>query len=208
MAFSDFTLEEVCSAFTLDLKQGKDLFGGVSAARIGPLLRDLLEENVPLALSIHTEKARSELIVAPILVEVRRLMDRRISFFSGVDFDVSPSQGLNGPCDFILAASPLQLILRCPVLMIVQAKNDNIKSGLGPCVAKMAAARVFNEKDHEGPSRIYGAVTTGSLWRFLTLDEDKIFIDNRENYVSSLGKILGILLHCVGGDPEMAGAAA
>ncbi len=52
---------------------------------VSPSLRSILDEYVPLATSIHTEKARSEFIVAPILLEVRRLMDRRISLFSGLE---------------------------------------------------------------------------------------------------------------------------
>jgi len=44
-----------------------------------------------LALAIGTEKARSEMIIAPVLIEVRRQMQRKISLFSGVDFPVDPS---------------------------------------------------------------------------------------------------------------------
>ena len=138
--------------------------------------------------SIHTEKARSEFIVAPILAEVRKLMNHRISLFSGVDFNVDPAQGLNGTCDFILAASPVQLFLQRPVVMIVEAKNDNIKSGLGQCVAEMVAARLFNERQGDGPSTIHGAVTTGSIWRFLKLDGATVFIDQPEYYLDRAGK--------------------
>jgi hypothetical protein len=77
---------------------------------ISPLLQMLLEENVPLALAINTEKARSELIVTPILLEVWRLMRREISLFSGIEFNVAPDRGLNGVCDFILSRSPMQLV--------------------------------------------------------------------------------------------------
>jgi hypothetical protein len=53
-----------------------------------------------LALNINTEKARSELIIAPLLVELRRLLNREISLFSGIDFTVDENQNLNGFCDF------------------------------------------------------------------------------------------------------------
>jgi hypothetical protein len=207
MAYSDFTLAVACSTFALDVDEERDLFNSITAVRISSLLRSILDEYVPLATSIHTEKARSEFIVAPILGEVRRLMNHRISLFSGVDFDVEPAKGLNGTCDFILAASHIQLFLRSPVLMIVEAKNDNIKSGLGQCVAEMVAARVFNART-EGPTTIYGTVTTGSLWKFLKLDGGTVFVDRAEYHVDQVDKILGILLHCVGGDPATAGAAA
>ena len=60
------------------------------------LLRQTLQENVPLALDISTEKAHSEFIIAPVLLEVRRQLDHRISLFSGVEFNVNPEQGLRG----------------------------------------------------------------------------------------------------------------
>ena len=40
-------------------------------------------------------------------------------------------KGLRGTCDFLLSLSPLQLTVQAPVVAIVEAKNNNIKSGLG-----------------------------------------------------------------------------
>jgi hypothetical protein len=208
MAYSDFTLEAACSTFLLDLNQEVDLFAAVPEAGISAHLRETLDEFLPLAKSIHTEKARSEFIVAPILGEVRKLMRHRISLFSGTDFNVDPGKGLNGTCDFILAASNIQLFVRSPVVMIVEAKNDNIKAGLGQCVAEMVGARLFNERTREGASTIHGAVTTGSVWQFLKLEARVVYIDRSEYHVDHLEKVLGILVHCVGGDPTAAGAAA
>jgi len=208
MAYSEFTLEMACTSFALDLNEDKELFAGVPTVRISHLLRANLDEYVPLATSIHTEKARSEFIVAPILGEVRKLMNHQVSLFSGVDFNVDPARGLSGTCDFILAGSPIQLFVRNPLLMIVEAKNDNIKSGLGQCVAEMVAARLFNEAAGEGARVIHGCVTTGSIWKFLRLEATTILIDLTEYYVEQVDKLLAILLHCVGGGPATAGAAA
>jgi len=55
---------------------------------------------------------------------------------------------------------------------------------------------------------IHGAVTTGSIWKFLKLNEGTIFIDRPEYYLDQLDKVLGILAHCVGEHPATAGAAA
>jgi hypothetical protein len=208
MSYSEFTLETACQCFALDTDQTMDLFGAIPVARVNPLLRSILDYYVPLATSIHTEKARSEFIVAPILAEVRRLMNEKISLFSGISFEVDKSQGLDGTCDFILAASANQMFLSRPVVMIVEAKNDNIKSGMGQCVAEMVAARLFNQQQCEGTTILHGAVTTGSVWKFLKLAEATVFIDRREYYLDQLDKLLGVLAHCVGGDPAMAGAAA
>src|SRR5262249_20277502 len=157
---------------------------------------------------VHTEKARSEFIVAPILGEVCTLMDRRISLFSGVSFEIDKARGLDGTCDFILSDSMNQMFVTRPVLMIVEAKNDNIKAGLGQCAAEMMAARLFNNRQGEGLSTIHGAVTTGSVWKFLKLEEEMLYTDRAEYYLDQVDKVLGILLHCVGGDPASAGAAA
>ena len=118
---------------------------------VSPLLRALLDEYVPLAyLDPHGESPLGIHRGARFSPKFGKLMKHRISFFSGIDFNVDPAKGLNGTCDFILAASPIQLFLRSPVLMIVEAKNDNIKSGLGQCAAEMVAARVFNEREGDG----------------------------------------------------------
>src|SRR5436190_20527053 len=121
MSYSDFTLERAQRVFALALREREDMFHDIEEQAISPLLRATLDENVGLAMAINTEKARSELIVAPVLVEVRRQLGHRVSLFSGVDFNVAPEQGLNGTCDFILARSPSQWILGAPVLTVVEA---------------------------------------------------------------------------------------
>ncbi len=93
-------------------------------------------------------------------------------------------------------------------MTIVEAKNDNIKEGLGQCGAEMVAARIFNERDGEGLTTIHGAVTTGTNWRFLKLDGDVLYVDRPEYPLEPVGKILAILLHCVGHNPATADVAA
>ncbi len=208
MSYSGFKLESACQSFELALNHDTDLFGDVAAIPVSVLLRSILDDYLPLATSIHTEKARAEFIVAPILAEVRRLRQKQISLFSGLGFEIDQALGLDGSCDFILAASPNQLFLSRPVVMIVEAKNDNIKSAFGQRVAEMVAAQILHRRQHEAPTIIYGAVTTGSIWKFLKLTEKTVFIDQPEYYLDQLDKVLGILLHCVGEAPANAGAAA
>lgn len=195
MAYSDFTLVQVRRAFQLTFEEQTDLFATIAPVAPSDLLQTILEEQTPLALSIHTEKARSELILVPILVEVRRRLQRQISLFSGVDFTVAPEQGLNGVCDYILSAVPEQLVVSAPVVMIVEAKNDNIKAGLGQCIAEMVAARQFNEREGSGVTTVYGVVSTGSIWKFLRLADTTVCVDMPEYYLDNLAKILAILLH-------------
>ena len=197
MAYSDFTLASVQRQFHLTIHEAQDLFVVAPEVSVSDFLHTTLDENVPLALAIQTEKARSELIIAPILVELRKLLHRQISLFSGVDFSVDPDNGLNGVCDFIITRSPQQLFVTRPVLMLVEAKNENIKSGLAQCIAEMIAAQRFNASEETESHRIAGVVTTGSTWKFLQLEDTQGTIDQREYYINEVGKILGILRYLV-----------
>jgi len=102
------------------------------------------------------------MIIAPILISVRKHLNGQISLFSGIDFTVDGQKGLNGTCDFIISRSPKLLILTAPVVTIVEAKKENINAGLGQCVAEMVAAKLFNEREGNNIQTIYGTVTTGT----------------------------------------------
>ena len=201
MSYSNFSIESVSSEFQLRVSDQEDLFGSISPVEVGPHLSAHLEEYVPMAIGIGTEKGRSELIVAPMLLDVRRRMGGSIGFFSGVEFNVDASRGLNGVCDFLLSKSRLQIMVTAPVLAVVAAKKDDIRSGLGQCASEMIAVQVFNERAGQVPSMVYGVVTTGTVWRFLSLDESALAIDRLEYPIDHAGKVLGILVHCVGGRP-------
>lgn len=198
MTYSDFTIEAVERTFSLALREDVALFDAVPPAPIRPEFRAFLDDKAALAVDLNTEKARSEMIIAPILFEVRDLARRRIGLFSGIRFDVAPERGLAGSCDFILSRSPSRLVLKAPVLTVVEAKNENMKAGVGRCIAEMVAAHIFNEREGEGAAAVFGAVTTGTAWRFLRLDRETVSVDRAEYNLGQLEKVLGILLHCVG----------
>jgi len=197
MAYSDFTLTAVQKQFHLTLQEIRDLYATVPEVTVSDFLQVTLDENVPLALAIHTEKARSELIITPLLVELRKLLNRQISLFSGVDFTVDPEHGLNGVCDFIITRSPHQLFVSAPILMLVEAKNENMKAGLAQCMAEMVAAQRFNASEGSTSTRVAGVVTTGSNWKFLQLEEAQVTVDQRKYYIDQVGKILAVLRHLV-----------
>jgi hypothetical protein len=197
MAYTHFTLEHISKTFALTIEEGHDLFVAAPKVEASTFLSGYLEQTVPLALAISTEKARSELIIAPILVELRHRLNNQISLFSGVDFPVAPEQGLNGVCDFLISRSRQQIYISCPVVALVEAKNDSIKSGLAQCMAEMLAARMFNEREGSGIEVVYGAVTNGSQWKFLKLHSDTLLVDVRDYFIDNLPKILGILVEMV-----------
>jgi len=197
MAYSDFTLSDIKEKFQIVTEEQVDIFPNIEAEKISDYLNETLKENIPLALAIHTEKARSEMIVTPILIEIRKILNHRISLFSGVEFNVDKEKGLNGICDYLISLSKEQLYVTSPVISVVEAKNDNIKSGLAQCSAEMIASQIFNEQKQDRIDTIYGIVTTGSIWKFLKLDGKTLYIDIKEYYLEQLGKIMGIMLHII-----------
>jgi hypothetical protein len=197
MAYSDFKLSEIIQKFELTLNEVSGLFADVPEEEPSNLLTTILKENIDLAVSINTEKARSEMIISPILLEVRRKLNNEISLFSGVDFNVDNQQGLNGFCDFLISLSKEQLFVRAPVITLVESKNENLKSGLAQCIAEMLAAQLFNEQKQNAIKIIYGAVTIGTIWQFLKLEDKTISIDLTEYYIKDVKKILGILISAI-----------
>lgn len=193
MAYSDFTLAKVRETFQLTIDEKRNLFRDVPQVKSSAILTTLLEEYIQLATAINTEKARSELLIVQVLTEVRRQFNYQISLFSGTDFNVDASKGLNGFCDFILCASEEQFDIIAPVVTVVEAKNENLKGGLGQCIATMIGAKLFNQNAQREVKTIYGVVTSGTNWRFLTLEEQTVCIDSVEYYINNVEKILGIL---------------
>jgi len=193
MPFSSFTIKKVLKEFSLELVDNVALFSGMEPREISNHLKETLSDNVSLAVSVNTEKARSELIIAPVLVEIRKIFDKKISLFSGIEMNIDKERDLFGFCDFIISKSPEQLFLSTPVITIVEAKNENIMNGLGQCSAEMIASKIFNEQDGTTLSKIYGVVTSGNLWKFLKLEGNKIYIDLEDYSIKEVSKILGIL---------------
>ncbi len=193
MAYSDFTLKAVKEKFQLTINENPNIFHGFSQQQPNKLLVDTLEFNLPLALAINTAKSRSEMIIAPILLEIKRRANSQISLFSGNEFNIDKSQGLNGDFDFLISLSPEQIYIQAPVLAIVEAKKENLNLGLGQCGALMLAAQLFNQQEGNEIPIIYGAVTTGNIWKFLRLQDRNLDIDLTEYSIDNLSKILGIL---------------
>jgi hypothetical protein len=72
---------------------------------------------------------------------------------------------LVGECDFILSAAPPVPALRAPLVTIVEAKRNEVESGVWQCIAQMVGAREFNQQSGGGPEAIYDCVTNAETWR-------------------------------------------
>ncbi|RKU38445.1 hypothetical protein C6496_06440 [Candidatus Poribacteria bacterium] len=197
MAYSNWTLESVVPTFQLEKIDTAGLFSEIEPVMPSEYLTTGLAKKAPLATAIGTEKARSEMIVADVLVDLLDHSDRSISLFSGIDFSVDVENGLTGVCDFLVSLSPNQFYLEAPVIILVEAKNTDVKLGLGQCVAEMLAAQRFNAEKGNDIPYIYGASTTGIDWVFLKLEEKRLHIDMTTYQIAQCDKLLGILASMV-----------
>jgi hypothetical protein len=193
MSYREFTLKDIRTKLGIEMEEELSLYDDVTPVSPPPALVEWLRENEPLATAINTEKARSELIIAPVLLEVRRLLDKKIGFFSGREFNVDPARGLNGVCDFMLSLSRERYMITAPLMVVVEAKNEDMVGGLPQCLAEMYAVQLYNQQESLSLPAVHGAVSTGTNWRFLKLSGQNAWIDVREYYLHELGTILGIL---------------
>jgi hypothetical protein len=194
MSYSDFTIRRLKQEFGLIFVEGKRFLPTLESTPASPALMAFLEESLPLAIATGSEKARSELLISPILLEVRKLLDRKVSLFSGEDFTVDPAQGLSGICDFLISRSPAQLDIEAPAVIIVEAKKADLKSGIPQCIAEMVAAQKFNHANQQSIPRIYGSVTNGEQWRFLKLEDQQVTIDLTDYPLPPVEPILSMLM--------------
>jgi hypothetical protein len=177
MPYSQFTFSKVKEQFDLTIAEGIRFFPEhIAPIAPSPKLLAILED-IPWAIAVDTEKARSEVIINPILLELRRIFDRQISVFSGEEFSVDPAIGLTGFCDFLISKSPEQLAIEAPAIVVIEAKKADLKVGIGQCIAEMVAAQRFNQASDRPVSAIYGCISSGTQWRFLKLENSVVTID-------------------------------
>lgn len=194
MPYSQFTsIGKAKEAFGLETLEGGRFLPPTEPIVPSAALTAYLEESLPLA-ALASEKARSEGIIYPILLEVRRILNRQISLFSGEDFTVDEAVGLNGICDFLLSRSPEVLEIEAPAIVIVEAKKADLRTGFGQCIAEMVAGQRFNAAKKCPIPTIYGSVSSGTQWRFLKLEGITVTLDLTDYPLPPMEQILGMLV--------------
>jgi hypothetical protein len=199
MAYSNFTYDDLKQQF------------GVSIASVSLGLRaNIVEPSSWLQQTLsftslarlRTEKAKSEMVIAPILTELTQRNKDAISMYSGTTLNADAARGLNGECDFMLSNKPNAYLLESPVIALVEAKNDNLDNGIPQCIAQMLGARIFNEREGVQTASIHGCVTTGAEWQFLQLDiagthpnsaKSLVLLDTDVYFIDNLPRLLGAL---------------
>ena len=118
-------------------------------------LRQRIDESLPLV-SLSSETARRETLVAPTLLEVARYCQCQLR----IEYPLLVNNWLKGNLDYFLK--------RHPGLLVVEAKNDDLTRGFTQLAVELIAVSEVEEGDV-----FYGAVTIGDAWRFGRLEKSK-----------------------------------
>jgi|AntRauTorckE5430_2_1112549.scaffolds.fasta_scaffold31747_2 hypothetical protein len=197
-SYSHFSLEDISNQFGI-LNKRQRLFDNI--IEIPP--SDWLNNSLSIAeeLPIKSEKARSEMIVVPILVELRKLNNKYFTIYSGETLTADAEKGLKGECDFILAKDTGSFNINTPIIQVVEAKKNDVEIGIPQCAAQLIGANIYNQQRNTNLEQIYGCVTTGDIWQFLKLENNEILIDTRRYYLGNVAELLGvfqqIITYCI-----------
>jgi hypothetical protein len=187
-SYSSFTIEDI-ENLGLSVING-DLFDNFSRVEPSELLLKILESYQGLPL--QSEKAKSEFLISPIISEVRLRNPKKMTFFSGYQFNVDEKLGLKGFCDFLISRKYNAVFVESPLLAVVESKhNQDLLDATPQCIAEMYAAQLFNERKGEKQSVIFGNITNGYEWLFLKLEDKLVTIDTERFSATNLPKLLG-----------------
>jgi hypothetical protein len=194
VSYKEFSWKKAKKDFNLTTVEGGRFLPPTPLVNASPELDYLLAQNIPWAIAVGNEKARSEAVINPVLLETRRIFQNRISVFSGEEFNVDASVGLNGFCDFLITRSDDQLTIEAPAIVLIESKKEDLKKGMGQCLASMVAAQRFNEDNGAPVKTIYGSVSSGTTWRFMKLEEQTVTVDFTDYPLPPTNVVLGMLI--------------
>lgn len=120
-----------------------------------PDLRQRVEDSL-LLVSLSSETARRETLVAPVLLEVARYCQCQLR----IEYPLTVNNWLKGNLDYLLRLKSS--------LLVVEAKNDDMTRGFTQLAVEMIALAQVEDQDV-----LYGAVTIGDAWRFGRLDSEQ-----------------------------------
>ncbi len=197
MSYSRLKLADVKEKYGVDRQLNVGLFKDIEERQVSDLLKQTIVANRELAGNIGTEKARSELLIMPVFVELYRQAENRISLFSGVELNVDKERDLNGEVDFLFSRHFQTSIVSAPIVMVAEAKRDDFDKGAAQCMAEMIAAKIFNERKGK-PEEVFGVITNGTIWQFAKFRNEEIIEVSGDFLLENIEKIIGILWFMTG----------
>ncbi|TAE40146.1 MAG: hypothetical protein EAZ32_15840 [Cytophagia bacterium] len=183
-SFSQITRADLENEFGINIIKARFL-PIVEPILVPVWLVNFLKNRMASLTIMRTEKAISEALIAPMLMALQEMHPDKITVYSG---EPLATDKLSGICDFLITKDPNSFDPKGGYLVLVEAKKNDLLSGVPQCVAEMYAAQVLNKNDDP----VYGCVSTGLEWLFIKL-ENKIATTHSNIFtISEVGIILGI----------------
>jgi hypothetical protein len=123
-------------------------------------LKSRLEEAIQ-RVSLTSEAARREVLIAPILLEIAHITEATIN----IEYPIEINQFLRGDLDYYLQSQHN--------VLVVEAKQSDLTRGFTQLAVELIA---INEWFPEDEPILYGAVTTGDIWQFGSFQRDNKLI--------------------------------
>jgi hypothetical protein len=146
--------EELLAEFGYGLSKGKLVLpqGVVDIDVAG--LRSQLEEDLTYV-DLSSEAARREILIAPILMRVCRSLKSKLK----IEYSLNVNEFLRGSLDYYLQG--------VQNVVVIEAKQADLTRGFTQLAVELIALDQWTNSD---AALLYGAVTTGDVWRFGVLD--------------------------------------
>jgi hypothetical protein len=109
-------------------------------------------------ISIDSEIAKRELMIAPILHGVLRKVEARLN----IEYPVEINDRLSGYIDYLFRSKQ--------ELIVIEAKKGDLEKGFNQLAAEMIAIDQYEENPI--PKLLYGAISIGEVWRFAILEKE------------------------------------
>ncbi len=187
MAFSDFkTLAQVQEEYNIKYSE-EDFIEYDDLKPSDSFIEELefSEKNMDIFAS---ESSRCENVIYPVLKEVYKTFVDKYALWShkSIKYDAK----LNGTPDYLFSTkSELgKTVLGLPIVIVVEAKQNDFSEGWGQCLAELVASQKIN-KTAESP--VYGIVTDGEVWQFGKLASDEFTKNKSRITINDLDKIFG-----------------
>ncbi len=146
-----------------------------------PTLQARIEETIPFV-SLTSEIARREMLIAPVLIDLIHYTQARLS----IEYPLNVTEQLKGTLDYLLRSQGQMLI--------VEAKKADLDKGfIQLAVELIALDQWVNSKE----PILTGAVSTGSIWQFGQLHrESKQITQDLDFYTvpTNLNDLLRVLV--------------
>ncbi len=189
MAFTDFkSIAQVQVEY--NIKYSEESFISYLDLKPSEHFRKEFEFNLENIDVFTSEASRCENVIYPILREVYKSFVDKYTLWSHKS--ITYDNKLTGTPDYLISTrSELgKTILGLPLVVVVEAKQNNFIEGWGQCLAELIAAQKMNKNEAKP---IYGIVTDGELWQFGRLLLDVFTKEKTRIAITDLDKLFGAI---------------